>query len=83
MCTLGEEKHDIDVIKGLLKKGMDVVRLNMNYFNFGDLSMIHEKVDEACRQTGLDCSVFVDLKGPVIRIGGFKGGFYKVDVRKG
>jgi pyruvate kinase len=32
VCTVGKETRDVDSISKMLKKGMDIARLNMNYF---------------------------------------------------
>ena len=55
------------LIKALLQKGMNVARINCAHDNEATwLRMIHQ-LKRACRLTGLNCKIYMDLAGPKIR----------------
>ena len=72
ICTLGENSSSEEAITNMMKSGMDIARLNMNYFDVSQLDEITSTINEACNQTKMHCSTLVDLKGPVISILPFK-----------
>lgn len=72
MCTLGRHTSDVDPLMKMLNKGMDLARINMNYFNLNEQVDLINNIKTACKETGKDCAILVDLKGPIIRTLGFK-----------
>lgn len=72
VCTLGHHTKNVEPIKKMLKKGMNIARLNMNFFDVREQGAIINNIREACSKTGKDCAIMVDLKGPLIRTKGFK-----------
>lgn len=56
----------------MAKKGMDVARINMNYFDFDEQFESVNNVRKACEISGKELAIMVDLKGPLIRTLGFK-----------
>ena len=68
VCTLGRHTKEKDAMKEMLLKGMNIVRLNMNYFSVPEMTEIVEDINRASQESNIPCATMVDLKGPIIRI---------------
>jgi pyruvate kinase len=55
------------IIKNLLQNGMNVARINCAHDNEATWSKMIHHLKKACRTTGMDCKVYMDLAGPKIR----------------
>jgi pyruvate kinase len=55
------------LIKSLLQNGMNVARINCAHDDEATWSRMINKLKKACRNTGLECKVYMDLAGPKIR----------------
>lgn len=66
----------------MIKKGMDVARLNMSYFDIEEQSQVISNIQKASKRAGKDISVMVDLKGPLVRTLGFKD-IYSIKIKAG
>ncbi|WP_373493431.1 pyruvate kinase [Aquiflexum sp.] len=55
------------LIKSLLLSGMNVARINCAHDDEATWSKMIRKLKKACKQTGLDCKIYMDLAGPKIR----------------
>jgi pyruvate kinase len=82
-CTLGRNTKKIEALKKMLRKGMEVARLNMNYFEVCEQGEIISNIKKASTEEGRDCAIMVDLKGPLIRTMGFNDGVYSIKVKQG
>lgn len=81
VCTIGPASSNLEVIKGLLQRGMDVARLN---FSHGSLSEHGERlvqIREAGRQLGKRVGILMDTRGPEVRLGTFRAG--EVELQEG
>lgn len=68
MVTFDSEfSSDLEKVKSLLQKGMDVARINCAHDNPEVWKEMIHKIRKACQETGLDCKVYMDLAGPKIR----------------
>lgn len=69
ICTIGPSTSSRDVLMGMYKAGMNVVRLNMSH---GDHDS-HEKVIKAVKSINQKIKdaipILLDLQGPEIRTG--------------
>ncbi len=69
ICTIGPASSRVKILSSLIKKGMDVARLN---FSHGDrttqLEYIHN-IRKASKQTNVFIPIMQDLQGPKIRVG--------------
>jgi pyruvate kinase len=83
VCTLGRSTKSTDALCKMIEKGMDVARLNMNYFEVSEQGEIISNIKKACEMQGKDCAIMVDLKGPLIRTLGFQDGLYSIKVTSG
>lgn len=72
VCTIGPASDSAEILKELIKGGMDAARLN---FSHGEHE-IHRKTIETIRNISNKCSksipVILDLQGPKIRVGKLK-----------
>ena len=63
--------------------GMDIARLNMNYFEVNDMDDILNFINTSCNRLKQHCSSIVDLKGPVISVLPFRSGVYSMKIKRG
>lgn len=69
VCTLGPSSNTKEMIKSLIKAGMNVARLN---FSHGTHKAHGEKIDlirETADEMGVPVTILQDLQGPKLRIG--------------
>ena len=69
VCTLGPATADPDVIRDLVRGGMDVARLNMAHGDQKEHRHVIESVRAAASAVDRPIAVLVDLQGPKIRVG--------------
>lgn len=72
LATLGPASDSPAVIEGLIKAGMDVVRMNFSHGSAQDHIDRANRVREASKKTGRRVGILADLQGPKIRIARFK-----------
>jgi|DewCreStandDraft_1066081.scaffolds.fasta_scaffold02571_4 pyruvate kinase len=73
VCTLGPASQSPEVIRGLLRAGMDVVRIN---FSHGDHQTHHQTIDlvrAIAKEEGRTVAFLGDLQGPRVRVGPIAG----------
>jgi pyruvate kinase len=81
VCTLGPASSTPEMIRELMRRGMDVARLNCSHGSHDDLTKLVKLVRDASTELARPVAILLDLQGPKIRIGVFPGG--PVDVKKG
>ena len=72
VCTVGPATDSIDVLRDLMKSGMNVARFN---FSHGDYETQKRRFDMVCRlrnELGLPIATMLDTKGPEVRLGKFE-----------
>ena len=74
VATLGPATDSPQTIEQLISSGVDVVRLNFSHGTAEEHRKRAIWVHEAAHRLERDVGVMVDLQGPKIRIGTFKGG---------
>ena len=72
VCTIGNQSNNEEAISKMIKKGMNVARINMNYFDTHEQTDIIQNIRNSANKEAKDVSIMVDLKGPLIRTVGFK-----------
>jgi len=81
ICTIGPVSNSPEVMRGLIRAGMDVARIN---FSHGDHST-HGQSIATLRQVAEEeqqlVAVMADLQGPKLRVGEIEGG--AVELREG
>lgn len=81
ICTLGPSTDDENVLKQLMKNGMDVARINMSHQDHSSQKVRLSAVKKAREELGLPVALLLDTKGPEIRTGKFSEP--KVFLKKG
>ncbi len=69
VCTIGPASEDVEILKQLMKEGMNVARIN---FSHGGMEEQIEKVNnvkKAREELGISVALMLDTKGPEIRTG--------------
>jgi len=72
VATLGPASDDPDTIEGMIKAGVDVVRVNFSHGTPDQHVKVVEMVRQKARDNGREVGVLADLQGPKIRIQRFK-----------
>lgn len=81
VATLGPATESPAAIEGLVRAGVDVVRLNFSHGSAAEHMARAELVREMARKHGRYVAILADLQGPKIRIARFAQG--KVQLSKG
>lgn len=79
VCTLGPASSDLNVLRKMVEKGMDVARLNFSHGDFEDHKIMFEKIRLLSKEVGRPISILQDLQGPKIRVAKFKEGGVKLE----
>ena len=69
ISTVGPSSLDKEIIRGLIKSGSDVIRINMSHSNFDEAKKIIGYVREIDFEERILTGIMIDTKGPEIRIG--------------
>lgn len=72
ICTIGPASCDKDVLRELMKSGMDVARFNFSHGEYETFEKWLKNVEEVRDELGLPVATLLDTKGPEIRLGTFK-----------
>ena len=68
IATLGPVSENEDVIKDLIKSGVDIFRLNFSHGTHEEKERIVQKI----RDSNDNVAILADIQGPKIRVGSFK-----------
>jgi len=74
VCTLGPSTENDDVLREMMRSGMDVARLNFSHGTHETHARTIERVKRFREELGIPVAIMLDTKGPEIRIGNFKEG---------
>lgn len=69
VCTMGPSCDSVEVLKQMIRAGMNVARLNMAHGSLEDHAARIARVRQAAEETGTYVAVLMDIKGPEVRIG--------------
>jgi pyruvate kinase len=69
VCTLGPASSSSEVILEMVKRGMDLARVNMSHGSRQDHRASIAAVRAAAQEVGRPVGIMVDLSGPKIRVG--------------
>lgn len=73
ISTLGPASYRADCIRELIKSGVDMFRVNMSHGSYPDALLYLNNIREASSELEKHIPVFMDLRGPKIRIGTIEG----------
>ncbi len=69
VCTLGPASENIHTLEKMVKKGMDVARLNFSHGSYESFARIIKMIRTLERKLDQPIAIIQDLQGPKIRIG--------------
>ncbi len=72
--TIGPASRDIEILRELVKNGMDVARLNMKYADYDFCKDVIKKIEDINADLDANVAIMLDLKGADITVGNFTGG---------
>lgn len=81
IATLGPATDDPQVLKAMMRNGVNLVRLNFSHGTIADQTQRFQTVRDCAKDCGLEIGVLADLQGPKIRIARFKEGV--IDLQPG
>lgn len=74
VCTIGPASDSEEMLKKLIKAGMNVMRCNFSHGDYEEHAAKMEKLRKVNKELGTHVSIMLDTKGPEIRTGDFEGG---------
>jgi pyruvate kinase len=74
VCTIGPASREPEVIRGMLRGGMAVARLNFSHGSAADFRLWVDTLRSVARQEREPLALLQDLSGPKVRIGTFAAG---------
>uniref|UniRef100_A0A1B6F1T8 Pyruvate kinase n=1 Tax=Cuerna arida TaxID=1464854 RepID=A0A1B6F1T8_9HEMI len=80
ICTIGPASIEPNTLKEMIKRGMNVARLNFSHgtheYHANTIKNIRQAVEEYSKEIGMLCplAIALDTKGPEIRTGLLEGG---------
>jgi pyruvate kinase len=69
VCTIGPASSSPDVLKDMMRAGMNVARINFSHGAFEDHKRVINSIRASAAETGRRVAILADLPGPKIRIG--------------
>ena len=78
ICTLGPACSDEEIIRDLLKAGMNIARINFSHGNHEYHSKNIDMFRKVRDELGLPAAVMLDTKGPEIRLKDFENGSIQI-----
>lgn len=82
IITVGPSSQDINVLKELILKGADVIRINLSHANREFCDDILEKVRSLEEELSRPIGIMLDTDGPSVRLDKFKEGSATLDLNK-
>ncbi len=74
VCTLGPASDSDDIVRGMIRNGMDVARLNFSHGDHPTHAARIEQVSRIAREEQAVVAILGDLQGPKLRVGEIAGG---------
>lgn len=69
VCTIGPATLEVEVLKNLIKAGMNVARINFSHGSYEEQKKYIDAVKQAREEVGLPVALLLDTQGPEIRTG--------------
>ncbi|MEY4523593.1 MAG: hypothetical protein RIR27_669 [Pseudomonadota bacterium] len=71
IATLGPASEKPEVLREMIRAGVDVVRMNFSHGTVADHKARHDLVRSISAEVGKEVGIMADLQGPKIRVGKF------------
>lgn len=81
ICTIGPSIDSVSTLTAMMKKGMNVVRLNFSHAVYDNAIKQIAKIRNASTMVNSNVAIMLDTKGPEIRTGCFENG--EASIKKG
>ena len=81
ICTLGPASDDEELLKKMIKNGLDCARLNFSHGTHEEQKVRIDRIKKVRDELGVPLPILLDTKGPEIRVRTFKDG--KVTLKEG
>ena len=81
VCTLGPSTDKEEVLRNLMKNGMNVARMNFSHGTHEEQKVRLDMIKKLREELNLPVAALLDTKGPEIRIGDVEGG--KLELKPG
>ena len=81
VCTIGPASDSVEMLRKLMKNGMNVARLNFSHGTHESHQKTIDNFKKAREMVGVPCALLLDTKGPEIRLKEFANG--KEELTKG
>ncbi len=72
VCTIGPASGDVEVLRSLIRAGMNMARINFSHGSYPDQEKFINAVKEARRLENKPVALLLDMQGPEIRTGKLK-----------
>jgi pyruvate kinase len=72
ICTLGPSTENEDVLREMMRLGMDVARFNFSHGDYNEHLKRLRKIEKLRNELNIPVATLMDTKGPEVRIGTFK-----------
>ncbi|MGP1478999.1 MAG: pyruvate kinase [Capnocytophaga sp.] len=69
VATLGPATESPEIIKAMMKAGVNVFRINFSHADYDDVRTRIEMIRHINQETGLHTAILADLQGPKLRVG--------------
>jgi pyruvate kinase len=83
VCTIGPQTQSIEKLEGLMKAGMNVVRMNFSHGEHDYHLKTIQNARKAAENLEKNIGIMLDTKGPEIRTGYFKDSIKEITLNKG
>ncbi|GGM73108.1 pyruvate kinase [Thermogymnomonas acidicola] len=81
IATIGPACSDPETLKGMVRAGLNNVRINTAHIEKGYITKIRKMVDQVNEETKASVGIMVDLKGPELRTRAYDGG--RMEIKAG
>src|SRR5262247_2728246 len=81
VATIGPSCSSVEVIREMIRAGMNVARLNLSHATHADHATLASRVREASAELGVPVAIMADTKGAEVRSGDVAGG--RVELAEG
>src|SRR5699024_2793428 len=74
VCTIGPASESPEMLKELMKSGIDIARLNFSHGDYEEHAVRIQRIRETANELGKVIAILLDTQGPEIRTTTFKDG---------